>query len=286
MVYGSKGVLRFYGELLSLPHSIPAVSEVPDEPGVYLKETVSEVRFEVGKVSKESGEAQFAFLKSAVEDAKRGQLGAIVTLPINKEAIRFAGFNFPGHTEYLAYSFQVKDFAMMLANRKLKVVLLTTHLPLKEVPEKVKKEAVLEKLLLIERALPGSRIAVCGLNPHAGEGGLFGREELEEISPAVEEARSSGIEVSGPYPADTVFNRALSGEFDVVLAMYHDQGLIPVKLTGFGKSVNVTLGLPVVRTSVDHGTAYDIAGKGVADTGSFREAVKLALELRSQNHSL
>ncbi len=221
-----------------------------------------------------------------MEDAKKGQLNAIVTLPINKEAIKLAGFNFPGHTEYLAYSFQVKNFAMMLANQKLKVVLLTTHLPLKEVPEKVKKEAVLEKLLLIKRALPSSRIAVCGLNPHAGEGGLFGREEVEEISPAVEEARSLGIKVFGPFPADTLFGRALRGEFDVVLAMYHDQGLIPVKLTGFGKSVNVTLGLPVVRTSVDHGTAYDIAGKGIADTGSFREAVKLALELLSQNQSL
>ncbi len=168
---------------------------------------------------------------------------------------------------------------MMLANRKLKVVLLTTHLPLKEVPEKVKKDAVLEKLILINRTFPESKIAVCGLNPHAGEGGLFGREEIEEIKPAVEGAKELGIKAFGPYPADTVFNRALSGHFDVVLAMYHDQGLIPVKLTGFGESVNVTLGLPVVRTSVDHGTAYDIAGKGVANTGSFKEAVRLALEL-------
>ena len=271
-------MLRFYGELLNLPFHIPVVSEVPEEPGVYLKNVVPEVDFEVGRVSRSSGSAQFSFLKSAVEDAKRGKVGAIVTLPINKEAVRLAGFPFPGHTEFLAHSFGVKSYAMMLANEKLKVVLLTTHLPLKEVPERVKKEAVLEKLILINRVFPEARIAVCGLNPHAGEGGLFGREEIEEISPAVEEARKLGVKAFGSYPADTVFNRALSKEFDVVLAMYHDQGLIPVKITGFGRSVNVTLGLPIVRTSVDHGTAYDIAGKGVADAGSLKEAIKIALE--------
>lgn len=281
VVYGSSGVLRFYGELLNLPYSLPTVESVPEKPGVYLKDVVPEVEFEVGRVSKPSGKAQFEFLKSAVKDAKEGKLDAIVTLPINKEAIRLAGFQFPGHTEFLAHSFGVSSFGMMLANIRLKVVLLTTHLPLSQVPKEVKRDAVLEKLLLIERALPGSRIAVCGLNPHAGEGGLFGREEIEEIAPAVEKAKELGIKASGPYPADTVFNRALSDQFDVVLAMYHDQGLIPVKLTGFGESVNVTLGLPIVRTSVDHGTAYDIAGKGVADTGSFKEAVKLALEFLS-----
>ena len=279
MVYGSESVLRFYGELLNLPSELPVVSEIPEEPGVYLRNVIPELDFEVGRVSKSCGVAQFSFLKSAVEDAKTGKIGAIVTLPINKEAIKLADFPFPGHTEFLASSFGVKNYAMMLANEKLKVVLLTTHLPLREVPERVKKEVVLEKLVLINRAFPGSRIAVCGLNPHAGEGGLFGREEIEEIAPAVEGAKESGIKAFGPYPADTVFNRALSKEFDVVLAMYHDQGLIPVKVTGFGRSVNVTLGLPIVRTSVDHGTAYDIAGKGVADSGSFREAVKIALKL-------
>ncbi len=240
---------------------------------------MTHAEFETGNVSKSSGEAQFRFIEAAVEDARRGNIEAVVTLPINKEAIKLAGFPFPGHTEFLAYSFGVKNFAMMLANKKLKVVLLTTHLPLREVPERVKKEAVLEKLKLIERTFPGSRIAVCGLNPHAGEGGLFGREEIEEILPAVEEARTLGIEVHGPFPSDTIFNRAVSGEFDVVLSMYHDQGLIPVKLTGFGSSVNVTLGLPIVRTSVDHGTAYDIAGKGIANTGSFKEAVTFALDM-------
>jgi len=170
---------------------------------------------------------------------------------------------------------------MMLSNEKLKVVLLTTHLPLKEVPKEVKKEKILSKLRLIGRELPHLKVGVCALNPHAGEGGLFGREEIEEIEPAVKEAKAEGLKVEGPFPSDTLFTRALKGEFGVVLAMYHDQGLIPVKLLGFGESVNTTLGLPVVRTSVDHGTAYDIAGKGVAQVGSFRAAVLQALELLS-----
>jgi len=168
---------------------------------------------------------------------------------------------------------------MMLSNEKLRVVLLTTHLPLKEVPKEVKKEKILQKLKLIGRELPNLKVGVCALNPHGGEGGLFGREEIEEIEPAVKEAQAEGLKVEGPFPSDTLFTRAVRGEFGVILAMYHDQGLIPVKLLGFGKSVNTTLGLPIVRTSVDHGTAYDIAGKGVADEESFKLAVKEALRL-------
>jgi len=200
--------------------------------------------------------------------------------------IRKAGFNFPGHTEYLAHAFKTEEFAMMLSNEKLRVVLLTTHLPLKEVPEKVKKKGVLRKLRLINRELRPKKIGVCGLNPHAGEGGLFGREEIEEIEPAVAQARKEGIPAFGPYPSDTLFVRAASGEFDAVLAMYHDQGLIPVKLLGFGKSVNTTLGLPIIRTSVDHGTAYDIAGKGVADEESFKKAVIEAIKLLDKKRPL
>ncbi len=204
---------------------------------------------------------------------------AIVTLPINKAAIRLAGFKFPGHTEYLASVFGVKDYAMMLANRYLKVVLLTTHVALKDVPPLVTGEAVLKKLRLINRYFPGERIGVCALNPHGGEGGLFGDEEIREIKPGVEKAKKEGIPAFGPYPADTLFTRALRGEFGIVLAMYHDQALIPIKLLGFGESVNVTLGLPVVRTSVDHGTAYDIAGKGLANENSFLFAVRMAENL-------
>ncbi len=168
---------------------------------------------------------------------------------------------------------------MMLSNQKLRVVLLTTHLSLREVPKRVRKDEILEKLRLIQRELRPKRIGVCGLNPHAGEGGLFGDEEVKEINPAIKEARRECIPAFGAYPSDTLFVRAAVGEFDVVLAMYHDQGLIPVKLLGFGKSVNTTLGLPIIRTSVDHGTAYDIAGKGKADESSFKAAVIEAIEL-------
>ena len=270
-VYGSSGVLRFYGELLKVPTSFPA--------NVSLCDVVPDVKFQVGEVSEEAGRAQIEFLRRALRDSKKGKIEAIVTLPINKEAARISGFRFPGHTEFLAHSFKVKSYGMMLANERLKVVLLTTHLPLSMVPRFVKREEILEKLKLIERTLPGSRIGVCALNPHGGEGGIFGREEIEEIEPAVREAQSLGINAFGPIPSDTLFVRALKGEFDVVLSMYHDQGLIPIKLLGFGNSVNVTIGLPIVRTSVDHGTAYDIAGKGVADIGSFKTAVKVALEM-------
>jgi len=175
---------------------------------------------------------------------------------------------------------------MMLSNEKLRVVLLTTHLPLKEVPKEVKKEKILQKLKLIGKELPHLKVGVCALNPHGGEGGLFGREEIEEIEPAVKEAQAQGLKVEGPFPSDTLFTRAVRGEFGVILAMYHDQGLIPVKLLGFGKSVNTTLGLPIVRTSVDHGTAYDIAGKGAADEESFKLAVKEALRLLKERSLL
>jgi len=233
-------------------------------------------------VGKDSGKAQVLYIEKAIEDAKEGKIKAIVTLPINKESAKLGGFPFPGHTEFLAHSFGVKEYAMMLANEKLKVVLQTTHVALKDVPNLITEGKILSKLRLIDKSLRNPRIAVAGLNPHAGENGLFGDEELKIIKPAVEKARKEGINVTGPLPADTVFVRALKGEFDVVLCMYHDQGLIPIKLLGFGNSVNVTLGLPIIRTSVDHGTAYDIAGKGIANPESFKTAVKVAVELTTR----
>jgi len=250
-------------------------------PNVELVEVYSLKEEEIapGKPTREAGIAQFEYVKRAVEEAKRGEIEAIITLPINKAVIREAGFNFPGHTEYLAESFGVKEFAMMLSNGRLSVALLTTHLPLSEVPPLVKREKIVSKLKLLRESLGNVKIGVCALNPHAGEGGLFGREEIEEIEPAVKEARAAGIEAYGPLPSDTIFVKAASGEYDVVLALYHDQGLIPIKLLGFNRSVNITLGLPIVRTSVDHGTAYEIAGKGVASEESFKLAVKKALSL-------
>ena len=265
---------------MGTPDNIEEISS-PDrsKSGIYLINVLNQVSFEVGKISKEAGKAQIAFLERAVEDAKKGLIDAIVTLPINKESARLGGFSFPGHTEYLAHAFKVSEFAMMLANEKLKVVLLTTHVALKDVPKLISKEKILSKLRLIHKSLNSPKIAVAALNPHAGENGLFGDEEIKIINPAVEEAKREGIKVEGAISSDTVFVRAVKGEFDVVLCMYHDQGLIPIKLLGFGNSVNVTLGLPVVRTSVDHGTAYDIAGKGLANPESFKTAIRVALEL-------
>ncbi len=233
-----------------------------------------------GVVSLESGKAQLSYLQAVVNDIKKGLVWGVVTLPINKEAIKLAGFKFPGHTEFFAYEFGVSDFAMMLANSKLKVVLETIHVPLRKVPGLISTDSILKKILLVHRYFPDEKIAVAGLNPHAGENGLFGDEEVKIITPAIKRAQQMGIDVEGPFPSDTVFNRAVSGEFGTVVCMYHDQGLIPVKLTGFSEAVNITLGLPFIRTSVGHGTAYDIAGKGIADIRSFLSAVKFALRLK------
>jgi 4-hydroxythreonine-4-phosphate dehydrogenase len=221
----------------------------------------------------------------------RGSVAAVATAPINKEALRLAGLPWSGHTDLLAHLTNAPRVAMMFHSEPLRVVLATVHVPLVEVPALLTRELMEETIALTARELPrfgrpSPRIAVAGLNPHAGEHGLFGREEQTAIAPAIEAARARGIDVAGPFPADTLFVRAVRGEFDVVVACYHDQGLIPVKLAAFGRAVNVTLGLPIVRTSVDHGTAFDIAGKGVADAGSMIEAVKLAAWLASSERRM
>jgi 4-hydroxythreonine-4-phosphate dehydrogenase len=271
VLYGSTFVLKRYAELLKVPLHLPDNLSITD--------VVRNVDFEPGVLSKSTGRAQFLFLQRAVNSALRNEIQALVTLPMNKKAVTTAGYTFSGHTEFLAKAFKVKNYAMMLATKRLKVVLLTTHIPIRKVPHFVTTENILSKLNLIARHLKGARIAVAGLNPHAGEGGLIGDEEVKAIKPAVESARATGIPVDGPLAPDTVFVKALKGAYDVVVCMFHDQGLIPVKLIDFEHCVNVTLGLPVVRTSVSHGTAYDIAGKGVASPESFKCAVRLALEL-------
>jgi 4-hydroxythreonine-4-phosphate dehydrogenase len=210
----------------------------------------------------------------------------MVTAPLHKESLRAAGHPWPGHTELLAAATGASDVAMMFVGGGLRVALLTIHCPLRSVPGAITRAETERVVRLVHRELPrlgaeGRRIAVCGVNPHAGENGLFGREEQEVLKPAVEALEAEGIEVEGPLPADTVFVRTLQGEFDAVVAAYHDQGLIPVKLLAFGRAVNVTLGLPFVRTSVDHGTAFDIAAAGRADPGSLLAAMALAVELTS-----
>jgi 4-hydroxythreonine-4-phosphate dehydrogenase len=241
-------------------------------------------QFAPGVLSAEAGRAAYDIVLRAVDAAKTGEVDGLATAPLNKEAFRLAGLPWRGHTDLLAHLTGAPHVAMMFHSDELRVVLATIHIPLAEVPRALTRSLMEKTIALTARELPlfdkvQPRIAVAGLNPHAGEHGLFGNEEAEVIAPAVEACRKRGVDVSGPFPADTVFVRARRGEFDVVVACYHDQGLIPVKLVAFGQAVNVTLGLPIVRTSVDHGTAFDIAGKGVADPESMIAATLLAARL-------
>jgi 4-hydroxythreonine-4-phosphate dehydrogenase len=240
-----------------------------------------------GQVSRKAGKAAVEFLLEAIRIALRQEIHAIVTAPLNKEAINLAGYHYQGHTEILAAKTHTLKYAMMLAAGALKVIHVTTHVALRDACELITKTKILDTILLAHSALHAlgfqqPRIAVAGLNPHAGESGLFGTEEVDHIRPAVQYAQEKGIKVEGPLPPDTVFLKALQGHYDVVVAMYHDQGHIPLKLVGFEKGVNVTLGLPVIRTSVDHGTAFDIAGQGKASPDSLIEAIKLAIEFATK----
>lgn len=235
-----------------------------------------------GKVDPRAGHAAFEYIEAAIQKAMANEVAAIVTAPINKEALHKGGHNFPGHTEILAELSGTKDYAMMLSGDALKVIHVTTHVSMRQAADIIKKDRVLRIIKLADRTLrllgiKKPRIAVAGFNAHAGENGLFGREDIDEIKPAVETAQQLGIEAAGPIPPDTVFFRAACRkEFDIVVVMYHDQGHIPVKLLGFDNGINVTVGLPFLRTSVDHGTAFDIAGKGIADSGSMIAAIEFA----------
>jgi len=244
------------------------------------------------EVSAAAGRAAYEYIEGAVTLARAGEIHAIVTAPVNKEALAAAGVQHSGHTEILARLTDTRDFAMLLMGRQLRVIHVTTHVALRRVPDLVTRERVLRTIRLAQRTLedlgrPRGRIAVAGLNPHAGEEGLFGDEEQRAITPAVEAARADGLDVTGPLPADTLFSRARGGEFDIVVAMYHDQGHIPVKTLGFEydetikkwtglSGVNVTVGLPFLRVSVDHGTAFDRAWKGIANHESMVEALDVA----------
>ena len=235
-----------------------------------------------GRPTIETGRAMGLYIEEAVRLVQANQLAGLVTCPISKAALKAGGYRFPGHTEMLAELCQARDFAMMMAGATLKITLVSIHQPLAEVPGAITQEAVLRMINITGQALrddfavPEPRLAVAGLNPHAGEDGMFGEEEQRVIAPAVAAARRAGWQVEGPFPPDTIFGKAVAGQFDAVVCMYHDQGLIPFKLLHFSDGVNVTLGLPIVRTSVDHGTAYDIAGKGLAEPTSLAAAVAMA----------
>ena len=254
------------------------------EPVVYGPDSAQ--RFPHGVLSADSGRAAYHAICEAVRDAQSGTVAGIATAPINKLAFAAAGLPWRGHTDLLAHLTSSPRVAMMFWSEPLKVVLATVHVPLAEVPGMMTPDLLNGIIDLTVGALPRfgvptPRLALAGLNPHAGEGGLLGHEDERVLKPAVEAAKRRGVDIRGPYPGDTVFVRASRGEFDAVIACYHDQGLIPVKLLAFGRSVNVTLGLPIIRTSVDHGTAFDIAGKGVADPTSMIEATLLAARLAS-----
>ena len=241
-------------------------------------------KFKPGEVRNDSGNAAFMAIKKAVELVMNKEIDAIVTAPVNKEALHLAGHKYPGHTEILAGLTNTKDYAMLLYDKRLRVIHVSTHISLLEAITGLKRERI-EKVIEMAHEVMRKlnvevpEIAVAGINPHSGENGLFGSEEINEIIPAIRNMKKKGIRVEGPVPPDIVFLQALKGKYDIVVAMYHDQGHIPLKLLGFTSGVNVTVGLPFVRTSVDHGTAFEIAWLGEADEKSMVEAIKLAIRL-------
>ncbi|RKY39704.1 MAG: 4-hydroxythreonine-4-phosphate dehydrogenase PdxA [Candidatus Omnitrophota bacterium] len=274
IIIGDRKVLKKNSQLLSI--NLPAQAEVLDLANI-------NYHFRMAKVDRRLGKAVLEYIKEGVRLAQEKRIDALVTAPISKEAINLAGYRYAGHTQLLAELTQTKDVRMLFSSPVLKVVLLTTHLPLKEVSKLITAQGVYKTIVLaakfMHRYFAGEeRIGVAGFNPHAGEEGLFGEEE-REIKKGIFRAQQEGVKVDGPFPADTLFYQAYKGRYKLVVAIYHDQGLIPFKLLSFRKGVNISLGLPIIRTSPCHGTAFDIAGQGVADPDSMIEAIKMALYL-------
>jgi len=286
LVLGDEGIIKRAVRLLDLPLVVKTINS-PEEfvaaTGtiniIPLSQLPDDLPF--GQLDVRAGQAAFDYICAGIDLALQERIRAIVTAPINKEALRLADIHYPGHTEILADFSQTKEFAMMLMNDDLRVILVTIHVSLREAIEQLTIESEFSTIRLAHNAMvqlgiPQPRIAVAGLNPHAGEHGLFGTEDDAIVRPAVEQARAQGIDASGPWPGDTIFMHARQGKFDIVVAQYHDQGLIPVKYLGVDEGVNITVGLPFVRTSVDHGTAFDIAGTGKASHASLKVAVEQA----------
>jgi len=289
VVVGDAKMLERAASLLDLPLRVNVVDGPEDarfEAGAVdvLPETELPWDLPFGELDARAGDAAFRYVERATRLAEDGRVAAIATAPLNKEAMHLAGHEYPGHTEILAELTGTKDYAMMLVTEDLKVIHISTHVSLREAIERARPERELAVIRLAHESLEklgveNPEVAVAGLNPHAGENGLFGTEDAEQIAPAVAAAVDEGIDATGPHPPDTVMMRARTGAFDVVVVQYHDQGHIPVKLMGFDTGVNVTVGLPFFRTSVDHGTAFDIAGTGEADPASLRAAIDLARRL-------
>lgn len=301
MVVGDAKVMQAAIDFLGLNMSVRAIKSVAEaqfEQGcidVYDLDNVDMSQLQYGQVSAMCGRAAFEAVRCNIELAMKHEIDATVTAPINKEAIHMAGFNFSGHTEIYAHFTNTNNYAMLLADDSLRVIHVSTHVSLREACDRAKKERVLNVIGLLHNAcrqfgIEKPHLAVAGLNPHSGENGLFGQEEIEEIIPAIQEAKAQGYDVEGPVPPDTIFAKAVQGKFDGCVAMYHDQGHIPFKLVGFKwnnekqkmdsvKGVNITLGLPIIRTSVDHGTAFEIAGQGIACEDAMLISIDYALKM-------
>ena len=287
LVVGDAGVMRAAVDIVGIPmelHVVASPREMKEGDrvlNVYDLKDVDLATLVRGRVSASAGKAAYDAVEKGTLLTLEGATDAVVTAPLNKDSLNQAGYHFPGHTQILAHLCGARDAVMMLTADSLRIVHVSTHVSLRDACDLVNKERILRVMQLgidatKSMGVKNPRVVVPGLNPHSGEGGLFGKEEELHIIPAIEAARSQGIDVRGPLPPDTAFLRAYRGEFDLVIAMYHDQGHIPIKMVGFEKGVNVTLGLPIIRTSVDHGTVFGKAGKGTADPTSMIEAIKLA----------
>ncbi len=270
ILFGNKEAITYYSKSLNL--KFPEKAKIVNIEG----------NFDVGKKSKVNGKIAYKSLIKAIEAAKQGLCKAIVTAPINKKALHLAGYKYPGHTEILAKEFSTEKFVMMMAAPGIKVTFVTSHIPFSLIPRTISKKLIKEKALITDKYLrrywnlEQPSLGILALNPHAGDSGLFGDEEEKIIKPAIQELKEKGLDIDGPFPADTYWS---SQKKDCAIALYHDQGMIPFKIKSFGKGVNITLGLPIPRTSPDHGTAFDIAGKGIANPGSMKAAIKSAFKI-------
>ncbi len=290
VIYGSSKVAAFYRKQLDIQglsfNTVNSIEEINSKRVNIINCIDEDIKVEMGISTQESGKASLLALERATEDLKRGALQAIVTAPINKKNIQSSSFNFPGHTEYLEEKFGTGTPAlMMLANDVMRVAVVTGHIPVKDVSIEITEKLILDKLIVLNNSLKKDfsiirpRIAILGLNPHAGDAGVIGSEEQTVIIPAIKQAEKLGIICVGPYPADGFFGSGSFDKFDAILAMYHDQGLIPFKTISMDSGVNFTAGLNVIRTSPDHGTAYDLAGKNIASEESFRQALYMAYDI-------
>lgn len=306
LIVGDASILHRAMQIPGMPqltlHAVERVEDAAFAPGtldVLDMGLCASEEIPVGEISAKAGDAAFRYVRKVIELAMDGQVDATVTNALNKEAMNLAGHHFSGHTEIYAHYTGTSHYTMLLAHEDMRIVHVSTHVSLREACDRVKKERVLEVIRIADKAcrdtgIQAPRVGVAGLNPHCGEGGLFGREEIEEIGPAVEAARAEDIDAQGPVPPDTIFSKARGGWYDIVVAMYHDQGHIPLKLLGFVydretakwqavSGVNITLGLPIIRTSVDHGTAFDQAGKGTASPASLMNAISYAISFAAKN---